>query len=253
MVYPHVHCTPSREICQLTTGEGEINAAASITALILSSSALNTQARFDLRKTYFLIAGIAGVNPRHATLGSVALARYAVQVALQHEFDAREALPEGFGTTGYVAFGTKKPYEYPPVLYGTEVMEVNAGLRDVVFEFARRAELVDSQDAVAYRGRYGVKGEGNASASHDEHQFAAAVGPPAVVRCDAATSDVYYSGTLLSEAFEKVTEVWTNGTGRYCMTAQEDNATLEVLVRMAVHGLVDFGRVIIMRTGESFS
>jgi purine nucleoside permease len=37
------------------------------------------------------------------------------------------------------------------------------------------------------------------------------------------------------------------------MTAQEDNATLEVLVRMAVHGLVDFGRVIIMRTGESFS
>jgi purine nucleoside permease len=81
--------------------------------------------------------------------------------------------------------------------------------------------------------------------------FAAGVGGPKVVKCDAATSDVYYSGRLLSEAFEKITEVWTNGTGSYCMTAQEDNATLEVLVRMAVHGLVDFGRVIVMRTGKS--
>ena len=161
MVYAHVHCTPTHEICQLTTGEGEINAAASITALILSSGR-NRGVTFDLRKTYFLIAGIAGVNPRHATLGSVALARYAVQVALQHEFDARE-MPEGFGT-GYVAFGTTRPYEYPAVLYGTEVMEVNEGLRDVVYEFARRAELVDSEDAEEYRGRYGAKGKGKASA-----------------------------------------------------------------------------------------
>lgn len=54
-----------------------------------------------------------------------------------------------------------------------------------------------------------------------------------------------------SEVFEKITEVWTNGTGSYCMTAQEDNATLEVPVRMAVHRSVGFGRVIIMRTGKS--
>ncbi|KAH6847526.1 purine nucleoside permease [Chaetomium sp. MPI-CAGE-AT-0009] len=237
MLHPTIHCTATGAICQLTTGEGEINAASSTAALALSP-------RFDLRQTYFLVAGIAGVNPRRATLGGVALARYAVQVALQHELDARE-MPDGF-ETGYVPFGAAEPYADPGIWYGTEVMELNGGLRDRAFEFARRGELVDSEDAVAYRGRYGTRmGE----EVHD-HPFAAGVGGPEVVKCDAATSDVYYSGKLLSESFERITEVWTDGTGVYCMTAQEDNATLEVLVRMAVYGLVDFGRVIVMRTGR---
>ena len=47
---------------------------------------------FDLTKTYFLIAGIAGINSKFGTLGSVALARYAVQVDLQYEFDARDTI-----------------------------------------------------------------------------------------------------------------------------------------------------------------
>lgn len=238
-LHPTIHCTAAPStLCHATTGEGEINAAASLTALTLSP-------RFDLRQTYFLVGGIAGVNPRRATLGGVALARFAVQVALQHEFDAREELPEGW-ETGYVAFGEREPYGVPGIWYGTEVMELNAGLRDRAAWYAGRAVLRDSEDAAAYRKRYDVgAGEDGVRA------FAAGVAGPKVVKCDAATSDVYYSGRLLSEAFEKVTEVWTNGTGSYCMTAQEDNATLEVLVRMAVAGLVDFGRVIVMRTGKS--
>ncbi|KAK4236666.1 purine nucleoside permease [Achaetomium macrosporum] len=220
-------------ICQVTTGESEINAAASITALALSPT-------FDLRKTYFLIAGIAGVNPKQATLGGVALARYAVQVALQHEFDARE-MPEDFAT-GYVWYDTKGPYQYPTILYGTEVMEVNEALRGAAFDYAVQAKLADNEEAVAYRARYEPAGT----------DYAAAMKEPSVVKCDTATSDVYYSGTLLSEAFENVTRVWTNGTGVYCMTAQEDNATLEVLVRMAIRGIVDFARVLVMRTGSNF-
>lgn len=71
--------------------QAEINAASTITALTFSPL-------FDLRKTYFMIAGIAGISPKVATLGSVTFARYAIQVALQYEFDARE-IPENF-TTG---------------------------------------------------------------------------------------------------------------------------------------------------------
>lgn len=77
-----------------------------------------------------------------------------------------------------------------------------------------------------------------------------AVRPPSVVKCDSATSDVYYSGGRLAQAFENTTTLWTNGTGAYCMSAQEDSATLEVLVRAATEGLVDFGRIIAMRTGK---
>ena len=218
-------------MCQLTTGEAEINAAATITALVLSD-------KFDLAKTYFLIGGIAGVSPRYGTLGSVALSRYAVQVALQYEFDARE-MPENF-TTGYLPYGVDYADQYPTTAYGTEVFELNEALRDIAYELALTAQLEDSADTADYRKKYEANGQG----------YEAAVAPPAVVKCDSATSDVYYSGTLLSEAFENTTRIWTNGSGVYCMTAQEDNATLEILVRMAIEGLVDFGRVILMRTGE---
>lgn len=104
MLFPHVHCTEDLQICQVTTGESEINAAATITALVLSD-------KFDLTSTYFMIGGIAGVSPKWSTLGGIALSRYAVQVALQYEFDARE-MPGNF-TTGYVGYGTLLPDMMP--------------------------------------------------------------------------------------------------------------------------------------------
>ena len=61
-------------------------------------TALTFSSLFDFTSTYFLIAGIAGIDPKVATLGSVTFAKYAVQVALQYEFDARE-IPANY-TTG---------------------------------------------------------------------------------------------------------------------------------------------------------
>lgn len=233
MLFPHVHCTEDLQICQVTTGESEINAAATITAVVLSN-------KFDLTSTYFMIGGIAGVSPEWSTLGGVALSRYAVQVALQYEFDARE-MPENF-TTGYVGYGTLRPGVLPETWYGTEVFEVNEDLRQAAFRLASKANLSDSAVAAEYRDRYAAAGEAQVAATEG----------PTVVLCDSATSDVYYSGALLAEAFDNTTTLWTNGSGRYCMSAQEDNATLEVLLRMAIEGLVDFGRIIVMRTGSDF-
>ena len=85
---------------------------------------------FDLTKTYFLIAGIAGVNPARATTGSVTFARFEVQVALQYEFDIRD-IGSNF-STGYIPYGTHEPNAYPTLIYGTEVFEVNDALRKKV-------------------------------------------------------------------------------------------------------------------------
>lgn len=235
MLFPHVHCTADLEICQVTTGESEINAATTVSAVALSD-------QFDLASTYFLIAGIAGVSPRWSTLGGVALNRYAVQVALQYEFDARE-MPANF-TTGYWGFDTYLPGTMPGEWYGTEVFEVNDDLRQLAHGFASRANLSDNDVAAAYRARY--------AAAAPENNYTAGTQPPSVVLCDGATSDVYYSGALLADAFDNTTTLWTNGSGHYCMTAQEDNATLEVLLRAAIEGLVDFARIIVMRTGSDF-
>lgn len=121
--FPDAHCTANGDICQLVTGEGEINAAATISSLVLDKT-------FDLKKTYFLIAGIAGVNPEVATTGSVLFARFEVQVALQYEFDIRD-IGSNF-STGYIPYGVKVPGEYPTAIYGTEVFEVNDALRSLV-------------------------------------------------------------------------------------------------------------------------
>jgi purine nucleoside permease len=232
MLYPRIFCTQAGTVCQLTVGEGEINSAVSVTVFILSGN-------FNLTQTYFLLAGIAGVNPRYATIGSVALSRYAVQVALQYEIDPR-SLP-GDWATGYIPYGRTHPFEYPCITYGTEVFELNSNLRDAVYDFAQRAKLVDDEEPRRYRTLYSSMGE----------SYRMAVRPPSVVKCDSATSDVYYSGEKLARAFENTTALWTNGTGAYCMSAQEDNAILEVLVRFAIEGLVDFSRIIAMRTGKS--
>ena len=220
-------------MCQLTTGESEINAAVSISSLVASGL-------FDLTTTYFMIAGIAGINPKHGTLGDVAFCKYAVQVALQYEFDARE-IPANF-STGYVPQGSTSPDEYPQSIYGTEVFEVNENLRDIAASLASTAlPFNDSTTAMAYRANY-----------DSDSIYAAATRAPGIVKCDVATSDVYYSGVLLGEAFENTTALFTNGSGVYCMTAQEDNATLEALLRAAINGLVDFSRIIIMRTASDF-
>ncbi|KAL0571244.1 hypothetical protein V5O48_010714 [Marasmius crinis-equi] len=231
-LFPSVHCTADGSICQLITGEGEINAAVSITALVYSS-------RFDLSHTYFLIAGIAGGNPRLVTTGSVTFARYAVQVGLQYEIDARE-IPTEFNT-GYIPLGARAPDQYPRAIYGTEVFEVNDALRHIAFDFAQKAKLNDTKAAQDYRSNYAPT-----------PSFSIAARPPSFALCDTVTADAFWAGTLLAEAFENTTTSWTNGTGVYCTTQQEDNATLESLMRGTISGLTDFSRVIIMRTISDF-
>ncbi|KAK7040418.1 purine nucleoside permease [Favolaschia claudopus] len=232
--FPQVHCTQDRTLCQVTIGEGEINAAVSLSTLVYSPLT-------NLTSTYFLIAGIAGVNPKIATIGSVSFARFAVQVGMQYEVDARE-IPADF-SSGYFPQGSKGPGQFPGTLYGTEVYEVNDALRRLAFDAARKGKLNDTAAAVQLRARYAKSPE-----------FAAAnrVSGPSVVLCDTATSDTFWDGRLLGEAFENTTRVFTNGTAVYCTTQQEDNATLEALMRGAMVQLVDFARIIVMRSASDF-
>jgi purine nucleoside permease len=73
-----------------------------------------------------------------------------------------------------------------------------------------------------------------------------------VVKCDSGTSDNYWSGSVLGDAFANYTLLLTNGSGIYCGTQQEDNATLESLLRGAISKKLDFSRIILMRTISDF-
>jgi purine nucleoside permease len=93
-----------RGVLGIVTGVGTARAAASIMALGMDP-------RFDLTRAYWLVAGIAGVDPADASLGSAAWAEWVVDGDLAHEIDAREIPPEW--KTGYVPLRRSTPYEQP--------------------------------------------------------------------------------------------------------------------------------------------
>ncbi|BGO94510.1 hypothetical protein NBRC10512_000313 [Rhodotorula toruloides] len=229
-LFPNVSCRRDRTVCIVTTGEAEINAASTIMALTLST-------QFDLTSTYFLIAGIAGINPYMGTLGSAGFARFSVQSGLAYELDARQ-MPANW-STGYWALGTKAPGQLPNPsdLYGTEVFELNTNLLSRVLNITSGVKLNDSTTAQEYRKRF---------------NYAPANEPPKVFQGDALCSDAYFAGTLLSETWGNYTKLMTKGEGNYSTTAQEDNATLEVMVRAHKAGLVDYSRIVLLRTASDF-
>jgi purine nucleoside permease len=96
--FPDVACS-DEALCVMTTGMGYANAASSVAALVFGGE-------FDLTRTYFIIAGIAGVDPAKGTLGSAHWARYAVDGGLQQEIDARETPTDW--SAGYLGSGPIK-------------------------------------------------------------------------------------------------------------------------------------------------
>jgi purine nucleoside permease len=224
--YPYVHCATSG-VCLITTGMGQTNAAASMSALIYSR-------QFDLRHSYWLVAGIAGINPKEGTLGSAAWSRYLVDWDLQWELDSREA-PKGWAT-GYTGINTRNPDQKPALDYRTEVYRLNEALLQRAYALSRSVRLVDSADAAKSRAGYSPPADL----------------PPSVIQCDTLTGDTWWSGALLGERAEDWTKLLTNGHGQYCTTQQEDNATYAVLARATTARLADDQRVAILRTGADF-
>lgn len=225
--YPDVRCTDSG-ICLMTTGMGHANAAASTMALVLSP-------QFDLSRTYFIVTGIAGIDPNLGTLGAAAWARYLVDFGLQQEFDATEAPPQWQG--GYVGIGAPDPQTKPKLEYGTEVFQLDEALLQRALALSRGARLEDNEAAAAYRKQYSQT---------------AAQATPAVIQCDTLAGDTWWHGQRLGERASAWTRLLTDGKGRYCTTQQEDNATYEALRRGAAAGRLDLHRLAVLRTGANF-
>jgi purine nucleoside permease len=223
--YPDVLCN-DQGVCQVTTDMGYANAASSISALLYNSP-------FDLRQTYFIIAGIAGISPKQGTVGSAAWAKYLVDYSLSHEIDARE-MPAGW-PYGYFGLGASSPNEKPPLDYHTEVFKLNAALADRAYALSKNVQLADSAQAQAFRARYAQ---------------APANQPPTVLQCDTVSGDTWFAGATLATRAEDWAKLLTDGAATYCTTQQEDNSTLEALRRGAAAGRVNLDRVMVLRSGS---
>jgi purine nucleoside permease len=184
--FPDISCTDAG-LCLMTTSMGYANAASSASALVYNG-------RFDLSQTYFLIAGIAGVDPADGTLGSAHWARFAVDGGLQNAIDAREIPSEW--STGYVAIGASRPGEKVELKYGSEVYRLNEDLLQKAFSLTKDVELTDGDAAKAYRARYAA---------------APANAAPRVSICDTISMDTWWHGSKLGAAMEAWAKLITNG------------------------------------------
>lgn len=225
--YPNVDCTADG-LCHMTTAMGFSNAASSVSAMALSD-------KFDLSKTYFLIAGIAGVDPKHGTLGSAHWAKYAIDGDLNHRIDQREIPAEW--QTGSFALGAQNPTEKAKWSAGTEVYALNAKLTDYALSVTKDVELLDGDGAKAYRKHYKTE---------------PATGAPIVSICDTVSSDTYWHGVKIAESMENWVKLLTDGKGTYCTSQMEDNASLTALKRASEAGLLDFDRIALLRTASNF-
>lgn len=236
--FPAILCKPTSDkkndkgnetdMCVITTDIGYANAASSISALLYSD-------KFNFKDTYFLIAGIAGVDPADGTLGSAAWARYSIDFGLAHEIDARE-MPATW-PYGYTGFGPVPSGVKPARIIGTEVYQLNEFLLQKALSLTQNVVLTDGATARAYRALYP-----NPPANQ----------PPKVIQCDSMAVDTYWHGTILSQRANDWAKLLTDNASNYCMTNEEDNATLTALRRGANAGLLNFTRIALLRTASNF-
>jgi purine nucleoside permease len=228
---PHpVRLNADGSVAAILTGVGNTNAAAAVMALGLDP-------RFDLRRTYWLVAGIAGVDPADASLGSAAWARFVVEGDLAHEFDAREIPPDW--PTGFVPLGKRRPYELPrAALRPGQVFELDEALVAWAYALTKDTPLPDSAGLQGLRARYaGVP---------------AATRPPSVLRGDAMASSTFWHGAHLNTWANAWLRYYTDGRANYVMTAMEDTGTLRALELLGKAGRCDPRRALVLRTASNY-
>lgn len=225
--HPALRCNTDG-VCLLVAGMGHANAAASTLAVAMDPA-------LDLRRAYWLVAGIAGIDPAQGTLGSAAWARWLIDYGIAHEIDAREKPPAW--STGYFGVMTQRPGQKPAFEYHTEAFRLDEALLQTALRLTRDVALEDSAAARAYRARY---------------RRAPANQPPKVIQCDTLAGDTWWHGHRLGTHARAWTRLLSDGQATYCTTQQEDNATYNALARAAAAGRVDLRRLAVLRTGSNF-
>jgi purine nucleoside permease len=218
----------------LVTGAGKSSAAASIMALGLDP-------RFDLNKAYWILAGIGGIDPSQASVGSAVWASYVVDGDLAYEIDGRE-IPADW-QTGIVAYDRATPFEQPtpPAVSDNGILayDLDDGLATWAFGLTREIVLPDDNKLKAARAGYS--------------DLPNAQRPPFVLKGDTLTADRFWIGTKMNDWAEKWVSYWTKGKGRFTTSAEEDAAFLQALTFLAHAGRVDLARALDLRTGSDFT
>lgn len=221
---------PKTKVASIITDMGKVNSANS-TAL------LGAYKNIDLSNTFIIISGIAGVNPKYGSIGSVFFSDYSVDTDLKHEVDPREITD---GNNYQIKRGckdAKSGWCDKDASDGTEVVKFNKKLLEKAYNLTKNTKLLDSTMMKNYRANYPQK---------------LAKKAPFVGVGSNSTADTYYHGTMYADEVSFFVDKWTKGKGHYTTTAMEDTAVMAALSRLEKFGKVNTNKVISIRSASNY-
>lgn len=228
--YHDIYMNMETGVMGIVTGIGTAHSTA-------ATMALGMDPRFDFSDAYWLVAGIAGIDPEDASIGSAAWAEYLVDGDLAHEIDARE-IPADW-ETGYFARYTSKPYDPKKPAPTGEMLRVNPDLTEWAFQLTKDIQLPDIESLEATRKLY---------VNHPNAQR-----KPFVLKGDQLAAMTFWHGEIMNTWANKWTDYWTEGKGEFVTSAMEDTGTYLSLTYLHNIGKVDKNRVLVLRTGSNYT
>ncbi|NHN85437.1 purine nucleoside permease [Acetobacter musti] len=244
-VHP-ILATPDHSEIVVLTGMTLVNAGASVMAL-------GTDPRFDLRQSYWLVAGIAGVDPAVASVGSAAWARYVVNDVAQ-SIDMREApsdWPYGLyvngttrpdtldGTGSSSSPGISPATDHGPMADYPIVFPLNAGLAQWAWQTTRDTALMNTPAMAQFSKGWSA--------------YTGARHAPAVIMGDSFASDLYWHGTHLNHYARDWVRLFTAGHDVFAMSNMEDSAIAAAMTRLDHMHRADFRRLMVLRTASNYT
>ena len=231
----------------MAVGPGNIRPGVNLMAFGLSP-------QFDVRKSYWLLNGIAGVSPREMSLASAVWTDYVVNGDLAHEIDARE-MPQDW-PDGFYALDKTKPDEQPRVAAGSEddvrtwpkggahsdwagsVVRMNPALLAWAYGLTLDMKLPENEQMRALDARY--KG------------FPAAQQPPMVKVGANLAAETFWHGAKMDEWAHRWIRYVTDEQASFASTAMNDSGSMVALLALTRAGRADWNRVLVLRTGSNF-
>jgi purine nucleoside permease len=225
-----LHFDSENGVLFLVTGIGTAKSTASVMMLGMDP-------RFDLSKAYWLVAGIAGIDPEDASIGSAAWAEYLVDGDLAHEIDPRETPADW--KYGYVARHTDEPFDEERPEPTGEMFRTNPELTEWAYQLTKDMELLDFESLTATRELY------------TEHPNAQR--PPFVLRGDHLAAMTYWHGNILNDWANDWVDYWSDGNGEFVTSAMEETGTMQSLTWLTRAGRADRDRLMVLRAGSNYT
>lgn len=215
----------------MCTGGGITNAATSTSTLVFDE-------RFDLSKAYWIVAGISGVDPEDAPLGSAIWAKWIIDGDLAKEIDSRE-IPEDW-PYGMIALGAKEPNTLDGGWQVSTIkFELNADLVDWAYDLTKDYPLPENDEINEFSKIYAA--------------YPNAIKPPSVMLGETIASSTYWHGFAFNKWANDWVKLHAGEEFNFMTSAMEDTGTATVLQRVAKTGKVDFERFLVLRTASNFS